>query len=133
MASSRYLLRACYSPNVRTRLHLDHVSTHIHSPSAPPDNASNSNQPLQDRFPLRPLTTLKWPYIPDTSAYPDPLTRDDPKPLQMHQYEAIATSPTIRTLLSNPCLCTLLTAIDALQHALCVDSRLPRTTMMRAR
>ncbi|KAF8546339.1 hypothetical protein OG21DRAFT_1427222 [Imleria badia] len=90
-------------------------------------------QLLQDPLPLRPLTALKWPYVPDVSAYPDPLTRDDPKPLQMHQYEAIATSPTIRTLLSNPRLCTLLTTIDALrgpereealQRALGVDSRL---------
>jgi len=38
---------------------------------------------------LRPLTSLKWPYVPDESAYPDPLKRDDPKPLQTAQYEAI--------------------------------------------
>ncbi|THH29260.1 hypothetical protein EUX98_g4932 [Antrodiella citrinella] len=44
--------------------------------------------------PLRSLTSLKWPYIPDESAYPDPLKRDDPKMLQMHQYEAIGTFST---------------------------------------
>ena len=43
---------------------------------------------------LRPLTSLKWPYVPEESAYPDPLKRDDPKPLQTAQYEAIG-SPTI--------------------------------------
>lgn len=41
--------------------------------------------------PLRPLTSLKWPYIPEEPAYPDPLKRDDPKTLQIHQYEAIGT------------------------------------------
>jgi hypothetical protein len=41
---------------------------------------------------LRPLTSLKWPYVPEQSAYPDPLDRDDPKALQLHQYEAIGTS-----------------------------------------
>ena len=42
-------------------------------------------------IPLRPLTSLKWPYVPEESAYPDPLKRDDPKPLQMAQYEAIGS------------------------------------------
>ncbi len=42
---------------------------------------------------LRPLTSLKWPYVPDESAYPDPLKRDDPKPLQTRQYEAIGSQP----------------------------------------
>ena len=39
--------------------------------------------------PLRPLTSLRWPYVPEESAYPDPLKRDDPKSLQLYQYEAI--------------------------------------------
>ncbi|KAF7357893.1 hypothetical protein MVEN_00835600 [Mycena venus] len=73
---------------------------------------------------LRPLTSLKWPYVPEESAYPDPLKRDDPKPLQTHQYEAIATSPAIRTTLAaHPNLPALLTSIDKLrgpdrEHAL---------------
>lgn len=41
--------------------------------------------------PLRALTSLKWPYVPEEPAYPDPLKRDDPKPLQLTQYEAIGT------------------------------------------
>ncbi|KZT71685.1 hypothetical protein DAEQUDRAFT_665388 [Daedalea quercina L-15889] len=66
--------------------------------------------------PLRPLTSLKWPYVPEESAYPDPLKRDDPKPLQLHQYEAIATSSTIRrTLAAHPQLPALLRQIDALR------------------
>ena len=48
----------------------------------------------KDVPPLRPLTSLKWPYLPEESAYPDPLKRDDPKPLQLAQYEAIG-SPTL--------------------------------------
>ncbi|KAG5653428.1 hypothetical protein H0H81_000429 [Sphagnurus paluster] len=80
--------------------------------------------PLEDPKPLKPLTTLKWPYIPDESAYPDPLKRDDPKTLQLRHYEAIATSPAIRkTLTTHPNLKKLLTSIDALrgndrEHAL---------------
>ncbi|KAF5385853.1 hypothetical protein D9615_002680 [Tricholomella constricta] len=71
---------------------------------------------LEDPKPLRPLTSLKWPYIPDESAYPDPLKRDDPKTIQLHQYEAIATSPAIRkTLAAHPNLKKLLTSIDSLR------------------
>lgn len=123
--------------------------THSALPETEP---TTTDTPLQDPLPLRPLTTLKWPYVPDTSAYPDPLTRDDPKPLQLHQYEAlgrygdnldcknadrgalVATSETIRTITrSNPRLRDVLRSInalrgaereEALQRALGVDSRL---------
>lgn len=94
---------------------------------------AESSESLDDPPTLRPLTSLKWPYVPDDSTHDDPLKRDDPKPLTLHQYEAIATSPTIRTLLTaNPRLRTLLTSIDklrgperegALQRALGIDSR----------
>ena len=47
--------------------------------------------PLSQPKPLKPLTELKWPYIPDEPSYPDPLKRDDPKPLTLAQYEAIGT------------------------------------------
>ncbi|KAJ7637027.1 hypothetical protein FB45DRAFT_908045 [Roridomyces roridus] len=74
-------------------------------------------EPLSDDAPpLRPLTSLKWPYVPEESAYPDPLKRDDPKPLQTRQYEAIATSTAIRkTLEAHPNLPALLTNIDKLR------------------
>jgi len=82
-------------------------------------------------FPLRPLTSLKWPYVPEESAYPDPLKRDDPKPLQLHQYEAIATSLDVRRALAahprNPPLLRSLDSLrgtdreDALQRALGVS------------
>ncbi len=42
--------------------------------------------------PPRPLTSLKWPYVPEESAYADPLKRDDPKPLLLAQYGAIGSS-----------------------------------------
>lgn len=47
---------------------------------------------LDDEPPLRPLVSLKWPYVPEESAFPDPLQRDDPKPLQTRQYESIGIS-----------------------------------------
>jgi len=66
--------------------------------------------------PLRPLTSLRWPYIPEESAYPDPLKRDDPKVVQLRQYEAIATSAAVRKVLSErPNLKPLLRTIDSLR------------------
>jgi hypothetical protein len=52
----------------------------------------SQEMPLKEPQKLRPLTSLNWPYIPDESAYPDPLKRDDPKPLSLKQYEAIGTT-----------------------------------------
>jgi hypothetical protein len=104
--------------------------------------------PLEDPKPLIPLTSLNWPYVPDESSYPDPLKRDEPKTLQLHQYEAIgmqspftltylincysATSPAIRKILNeHPNLITMLSSIDtnrgrereqALQRALGVTT-----------
>lgn len=71
---------------------------------------------ISEAKPLRPLTSLRWPYVPDESAYPDPLKRDDPKSLQLHQYEAMATSPGIRKALAeHPRLPELLVSIDKLR------------------
>ena len=78
---------------------------------------------------------MKWPYVPDESAYVDPLKRDDPKVVQLSQYEAIgdpqffisgddrreprpfsATSVAVRDVLSkNPDLKSLLQSIDSLR------------------
>jgi len=70
----------------------------------------------EEEVPLRPLTSLKWPYVPEASAYPDPLKRDDPKPLQTAQYEAIATSSAIREILrEHPGLKETLRTIDGLR------------------
>lgn len=57
--------------------------------------------PLEDPKPRIPLAALKWPYVPDESAYPDPLKRDDPKTLQLHQYESIGMCGTEVYLLTN--------------------------------
>ncbi|KAG2054831.1 hypothetical protein BDR06DRAFT_954728 [Suillus hirtellus] len=94
---------------------------------------SSAEETVDDPKPLRPLTSLNWPYVPEESAYPDPLKRDDPRPLQLHQYEAIATSAAVRRVLElNPGLPELLTSIDklrgadredALHRALGVDAR----------
>ena len=56
-------------------------------------NAEVERQDIEIGEPLRPLTSLKWPYVPEESAYPDPLKRDDPKVVQLSQYEAIGNSP----------------------------------------
>lgn len=78
---------------------------------------------------------MKWPYVPEESAYPDPLKRDDPKVIQLSQYEAIgnpplfvqivtdksyipwpATSAAVRKALSDhPSLKPLLRSIDSLR------------------
>ncbi|KAJ3737744.1 hypothetical protein DFJ43DRAFT_1046089 [Lentinula guzmanii] len=97
--------------------------------------------------PLKPLTSLKWPYIADEEPiYPDPLERNDPKPLRMRHYEAIATSQEVRKALfipsvvpgqpdkPNVTLRTLLLSIDkqsgfereqAIQHALGAEDKRP--------
>ncbi|KAF8644788.1 hypothetical protein AX16_008250 [Volvariella volvacea WC 439] len=107
------------------------------SPPSPPPTQNDdpdSDTPLPPPPPpLRPLTSLNWPYIPDTSSFPDPLKRDDPKPLQHNQYLAIATSPAIRSILaSHPNLKSLLKSLDekrgpereyALERALGVTER----------
>ncbi|KAH8107705.1 hypothetical protein BXZ70DRAFT_6247 [Cristinia sonorae] len=93
---------------------LKHESTSDNdNDEAPPHSDLDLEPPAP---PLRPLTSLKWPYVPEESAYPNPLHRDDPKALQTHQYEAIATSPAIReALAANPRLPLLLTSIDKLR------------------
>ncbi|KAF6763194.1 hypothetical protein DFP72DRAFT_1140774 [Ephemerocybe angulata] len=70
----------------------------------------SDEQPLSDPVVLRPLTSLK--------SLPTPilLKRDDPKVLQLQQYEAIATSPAIRRILqSKKNLPELLRSIDNLR------------------
>ncbi|KAJ7213022.1 hypothetical protein GGX14DRAFT_82599 [Mycena pura] len=87
-------------------------------PSSSKTALPEKEEPLPEKTdpPLRPLTSLKWPYVPDQSAYPDPLKRNDPKPLQTPQYEAIATSPAIRkTLADHPRLPALLASLDELR------------------
>jgi len=67
---------------------------HAEDPAGPSSSADviTEDEALDDPQPLRPLTSLNWPYVPEESAYPDPLKRDDPRPLQLHQYEAIGMS-----------------------------------------
>lgn len=123
------------------------------SSSSSSAEAAGEEEALDDPKPLRSLASLNWPYVPEESAYPDPLKRDDPRPVQLHQYEAIgtsvqkspwesrmfnclrllATSAAVRRALeSNPRLPELLTSIDklrgreredALQRALGVDAK----------
>ncbi|KAJ3837405.1 hypothetical protein F5878DRAFT_622465 [Lentinula raphanica] len=71
--------------------------------SNPPQYEDNDRDPPHD-IPLKPLTSLKWPYIAESEepAYPDPLERNDPKPLRTKHYEAIATSREVRKALFTP-------------------------------
>lgn len=54
----------------------------------PPENGEK----LTEAPNLRPLTTLKWPYIPEEPSYNDPLKQYDPKPLKLKDYENIGKS-----------------------------------------
>ncbi|PCH35996.1 hypothetical protein WOLCODRAFT_28268 [Wolfiporia cocos MD-104 SS10] len=125
-----YCSLQCYkdhkASSCRQQHHEANESAHILEPErtdlpaadSPPnaENAAQESAPAAPRPELRPLTSLRWPYVPEESAYPDPLKRDDPKTLQLHQYEAIATSPTIRRILaSHPQLPQLLCSIDQLR------------------
>jgi hypothetical protein len=65
------------------------------------ENTTKIEEEFVDAPPLRPLTSIRWPYIPEQPAYPDPLKRDDPKPLVEKQYEAIGAPCVI--LQSIPC------------------------------
>ncbi|KAL9711470.1 hypothetical protein Ac2012v2_004541 [Leucoagaricus gongylophorus] len=91
----------------------DESSTSIDRDEGPTlPNGLDINKPK----PFRPLTSLNWPYVPEESVFPDPLKRDDPKDLQLRQYEAIATSSKIREILNkHENLPNLLTSIDKLR------------------
>ncbi|SCV74927.1 BQ2448_7956 [Microbotryum intermedium] len=70
-----------------------------------------------DDRPRKKLKDLKWPPEPDACIFLDPLARDDVKPLRRKEYEAIATSPTIRRLLlTQPSL------IPTLSHLLAIPT-----------
>ncbi|CUA66637.1 hypothetical protein RSOLAG22IIIB_00078 [Rhizoctonia solani] len=79
-----------------------------------PDEPKDEEE-LADPKPLRTLASLKWPYVPEPPSYVDPVTKNDPKSLTLPQYEAIATSPDVRKVLSeNPDMHGLLKSIDKL-------------------
>ncbi|SRR5258708_37392693 len=52
--------------------------------------APTSLPPKQvDDVPLKSLSSLKWPFIPEAPSFQDPLTGNDPPPLKLSQFEAI--------------------------------------------
>ncbi|KAI9453774.1 hypothetical protein BJY52DRAFT_799063 [Lactarius psammicola] len=115
-----YCSVACYKRHKETSCGSSSSGTEPTNATPEPGGHSRSHLPYDDEIrreiPLRPLTSLKWPYVPEESTYPDPLKRDDPKPLQTRQYEAIATSPAVRAALEgHPGLKELLRAIDRLR------------------
>ncbi|KAG8722037.1 hypothetical protein FRC08_007806 [Ceratobasidium sp. 394] len=75
----------------------------------------NEDEKLEDPKPLRTLASLKWPYVPEPPSFIDPVTKNDPKPLTLAQYEAIATSPDVRRVIAdNPNMPNLLRSVDKL-------------------
>ncbi|CAE6448524.1 unnamed protein product [Rhizoctonia solani] len=99
------------------------ASASIQAPAQPPTQENSDARPdepkdeeeLEDPKPLRTLASLKWPYVPESPSYVDPVTKNDPKALTLSEYEAIATSPDIRkVLIENPNMHGLLRSIDKL-------------------
>ncbi|KAN0116357.1 hypothetical protein V8E52_005976 [Russula decolorans] len=110
-----YCSVSCYKQHKETACGSKPVETHDANADEYPKSFSENDE-ITEEDPLRPLASLKWPYVPEESAYPDPLKRDDPKPLQTAQYEAIATSSAIRTVLrEHPKLKDALRTIDGLR------------------
>ncbi|EIM82866.1 uncharacterized protein STEHIDRAFT_102293 [Stereum hirsutum FP-91666 SS1] len=106
----------CYKKHKGTWRNHIHTQILFHSILHTPSSFPNTETEIELEAQLRPLTSLNWPYVPDESAYPDPLKRDDPKPLQLNQYEAIATSSAVRNALaSHPRLKDVLRKIDSLR------------------
>ncbi|ELU38207.1 zf-HIT domain-containing protein [Rhizoctonia solani AG-1 IA] len=84
-------------------------------PDEPKTEPKVEEEQLPDPKPLRTLDSLKWPYVPEPPSYVDPVTKNDPKPLTLPQYEAIATSLDVRKVLAdNPDMHGLLRSIDKL-------------------
>ncbi|EDR11578.1 uncharacterized protein LACBIDRAFT_313928 [Laccaria bicolor S238N-H82] len=126
---SKYTCSQCMAPYCSVPCYKKHKGSACQSCDPPsafigndgviPTKGPREEEPsIKDPTPLRPLTSLRWPYVPEESAYPDPLKRDDPKTLQTSQYEAIATSARIRKILADhENLPALLTSIDKLRGA----------------
>jgi len=56
------------------------------------DTPTSTDKEVEEKSPLRPLTSLRWPPEPDASLFMDPLKRDDPKPLRHAELERIGKS-----------------------------------------
>ncbi|WVF69303.1 hypothetical protein IAT40_004079 [Kwoniella sp. CBS 6097] len=63
---------------------------------------------------LKPLSSLLWPPEPDESIFTDPLKKEDPKPLRREELLRIATTSSLRTLLSTTSLPQILSILDTL-------------------
>lgn len=79
-----------HARNLLLKLFNGLACTFLRTPVAPQAQTSVA---LADPPALRPLTSLRWPYIPEEPSYPDPLAKEEAKPLQLPQYESIGQSP----------------------------------------
>ncbi|GAA6026017.1 hypothetical protein JCM11491_005338 [Sporobolomyces phaffii] len=64
-------------------------------------NDDDDDDEVDARRPTKRLKDLHWPAEPSALAYDDPLARDDVKPLRPFEYEAVATSASVRAALST--------------------------------
>ncbi|GAA5954556.1 hypothetical protein JCM3765_003808, partial [Sporobolomyces pararoseus] len=81
-------------------------------PLLAPTNARDDD--TEDDRPRKKLKDLIWPAEPNPILWEDPLQRDDVKPLRPFEYEAIATSTTLRSLLTSTSLRNTLTRLNQL-------------------
>ncbi|GAA5979859.1 hypothetical protein JCM5350_005520 [Sporobolomyces pararoseus] len=79
-------------------------------PLLAPTNERDDDDKEDDR-PRKRLRDLVWPAEPNPILWEDPLQRDDVKPLRPFEYEAIATSPPLRSLLASTSLRNTLTRL----------------------
>ncbi|KZT56608.1 hypothetical protein CALCODRAFT_555851 [Calocera cornea HHB12733] len=90
----------------------------VPSPTPTADVSQTGHDAVRASETLRPLSSLRWPPEPERSMFVDPLTRDDPKPLDNEQYLAIATSSKIRSMLrEQPRLPLLLRSLDSISSS----------------
>ncbi|KAL0255626.1 hypothetical protein I308_100431 [Cryptococcus tetragattii IND107] len=82
---------------------------------ASPECGSNREEQSTNDVFLRPLTSLNWPPEPDPSLFTDPLLKDDPKPLRHEELLRIAQSTSLRTLLADQTLISILQLLDTLR------------------
>ncbi|KDN49677.1 hypothetical protein RSAG8_01742, partial [Rhizoctonia solani AG-8 WAC10335] len=116
-----YCSLGCYKKHKSDSEACATVSASVQAPvQLPAQEESRPDKPkdeegISDPKPLRTVASLKWPYVPETPSYVDPVAKNDPKPLTVPQYEAIATSPDVRSVLAeNPDMHGLLRSIDKL-------------------
>ncbi|WAR52739.1 hypothetical protein PtB15_2B164 [Puccinia triticina] len=86
----------------------DDIKAQVDGSQAQPDHTSSLvPTPPADVIPsgsrLKPLTDLDWPVVDEErlAVFSDPLRKDEIKPIRQHEWEQIATSTSLRDLLTS--------------------------------